>query len=116
MKAYRAHGIRCVAVVFVLVLLLPRAAAAEAFSFLDNFNDGDISDWTVQTSGTGSIGASMVRSFEGICGLHTITVRPIGITSRCRAREFPNRQRCRSWRWALACPFVGDEGGKGWRS
>ncbi len=70
MKAYPACGICCVAVVFVLVVLLPRAAGGAGYSFLDNFEDGDTSDWTMQTSVTGSIGASMGRSFGGIFGLH----------------------------------------------
>jgi len=69
MKAYRVCGICCVAMVFVLGLLLPRAAGGAGYSFLDDFEDGDTSDWTMQTSVTGSIGASMARSFGGIFGL-----------------------------------------------
>jgi len=69
----RAYGTRCLAVVLLLVLPLPQAAG-EVFSYLDNFEDGDISDWTVQTNGTGSIAPSMARSFGGIFGLHMTSI------------------------------------------
>ena len=59
-----------VAMGFALALLLSRPALGETFSYLDGFEDGDISDWTVQTSVTGSIGPSVARSFGGIFGLH----------------------------------------------
>ena len=73
MTAYWAYGTRCLAVVLLLALPLSQAAG-EAYSYLDNFEDGDISDWTVPTSGTGSIAPSVARSFGGIYGLHMTSI------------------------------------------
>jgi len=73
MTAYWAYGTRWLAAVCVLLLPLSQAAG-EAYSYLDDFEDNDISDWTVLTSGTGSIGPSLARSFGGIYGLHMTSI------------------------------------------
>lgn len=73
MRACWPYGTGCLAVVCVLVLPLSQAAG-EAYFYLDDFEDGDISDWTVLTSGTGSIAPSVARSFGGIWGLHMTSI------------------------------------------
>ena len=45
-----------------VMLVAPAAVMAGSFSFSDNFEDGDISDWTTFTDGTGVVEASMSRS------------------------------------------------------
>lgn len=53
-----------------VMLAAPGAAMAESFSFSDDFEDGDISDWTTVATGTGVVEASMNRAAGGIYSMH----------------------------------------------
>ncbi len=57
--------------IFGLVLFAAGTALGAPFSFSDNFEDGDISDWTTVTSVTGVVEVSNARSCgAGIWSLH----------------------------------------------
>ena len=59
MSNYRQFGPAAMLLVFVAGVLVPGVAGAGSFSFSDDFEDGDISDWTTVSSESGSVGVSM---------------------------------------------------------
>ena len=65
MSGHRQFGPVVMLLLFVPALLVPGVAVAGPFSFSDDFEDGDISDWTTVTAGTGVVEASTNRPLDG---------------------------------------------------
>jgi len=53
----------------------PGVATAGSFSFSDNFEDGDISDWNTVATGTGVVEASLNRAAGGIYSMHIESIQ-----------------------------------------
>jgi len=68
---YRQLGTACLVWGFLLVALVPGLAVAGSFHFSDDFEDGDISDWTTVSAGTGVVETSTNRPLGGrVWSLH----------------------------------------------
>ncbi len=65
MSSYRQLGPAAMLLVFVAAVLVPGVAVAGPFSFSDDFEDGDISDWTTVTTGTGVVEVNTDRPLGG---------------------------------------------------
>jgi len=75
MSDYRQFGPAAMLLVFVAAVIVPGVAGAGGFSFSDGFEDGDISDWTTVTAGTGVVEASMNRPLGG--GLYSMHIKSV---------------------------------------
>lgn len=73
MTGHRSLRLVVPLVIFAFALVLPQAAVAAFFTFSDNFEDGDISDWTTVTAGNGSVGVSANAPAGGGAGSMHIT-------------------------------------------
>lgn len=76
MRIHQRIELGCVIWTLGLAILVPGSALGAPFSFSDNFEDGDISDWTINTAGaTGVVEASLSRSWgAGIWSLHVKSI------------------------------------------
>jgi len=75
MSDCRQFGPAAVLLTLVAAVLVPGAAVAGGFSFSDGFEDGDISDWTTFTAGTGVVEASMNAPPGG--GLYSMHIKSV---------------------------------------
>jgi hypothetical protein len=84
MRGTPQFGLACLVLAVTAIFASLNPAAAAPFTFSDNFNDGDISDWTTVTGGTGVVEASTNRSTGG--GIYSMRVESIQSGDRAYAQ------------------------------